>query len=238
MVSMFVFLQVDDSSAEQLEHATRAQAESEVWHRERAFRITASNVSRIMRVREENRDKLAEALCKPEVTMTVPALIWGKANEPAARRAYEEQFGVRVQKCGLMVDVQRPYLGASPDGRHDDTLVEIKCPYAIREEVPTPTNYNHIERDENDKLVLSERSKYYAQVQTQMHCAKMRMCNFVIFTKKALLILPVQYDESYVLHLLAKVDQFYSVHFVPALISARFGVSKPIQGNVEVVFVD
>lgn len=36
-----------------------------------------------------------------------------------------------VKKCGLFVDSEIGYLGASPDGLMDnDRIVEIKCPYS------------------------------------------------------------------------------------------------------------
>ena len=44
----------------------------------------------------------------------------------------------RVHKCGLMVDITRPYIGALPDALmlikcHNQSIVEIKCSYAIKE---------------------------------------------------------------------------------------------------------
>jgi hypothetical protein len=35
--------------------------------------------------------------------------------------------------CGLFVDIEKTFLGASPDGLVDlDSIVEIKCPFAAR----------------------------------------------------------------------------------------------------------
>jgi hypothetical protein len=38
--------------------------------------------------------------------------------------------------CGLFVDIQKTFLGASPDELVDlDSIVEIKCPFAARNTV-------------------------------------------------------------------------------------------------------
>ncbi|KAH9383496.1 hypothetical protein HPB48_025011 [Haemaphysalis longicornis] len=52
-------------------------------------------------------------------------------------RQLEATYDVIVKECGLFVDQKRPFLGATPDGLvGDDTLVEMKCPYAARDLTP------------------------------------------------------------------------------------------------------
>ncbi|CAN7943429.1 unnamed protein product [Ixodes pacificus] len=63
---------------------------------------------------------------------------WGKDNEMKARNRFiadeaPKHRGFEVKMCGLLVDSEGPYLGASPDGIVscgccDDAVLEIKCP--------------------------------------------------------------------------------------------------------------
>lgn len=50
--------------------------------------------------------------------------------EQKAIKQFEEKFHIKIQKCGLFVPVDRPYLGASLDAIVGDGKVEVKCPYA------------------------------------------------------------------------------------------------------------
>lgn len=53
---------------------------------------------------------------------------------------YEQQTKSKVVNSGLLVSLSHPYLAASPDGLvHDDIVVEIKCPYKVRDMQITPT---------------------------------------------------------------------------------------------------
>ncbi|CAH2107971.1 unnamed protein product [Euphydryas editha] len=36
------------------------------------------------------------------------------------------------QECGLFIDPELPFLGASPDGLVGEKIVEIKCPYSAK----------------------------------------------------------------------------------------------------------
>jgi hypothetical protein len=43
----------------------------------------------------------------------------------------EKQLGVKILECGMLIDEEFQFLGATPDGLIDDhTLVEIKCPFS------------------------------------------------------------------------------------------------------------
>lgn len=45
----------------------------------------------------------------------------------------ERKLNIRVNRCGLFIDAQKPFLGASPDGLIENNgIVEIKCPFGAR----------------------------------------------------------------------------------------------------------
>lgn len=57
----------------------------------------------------------------------------GKVYESKAISSFEAYTGPKVQRCGLFLCVQRPYLGALPDGLVlNESVIEVKCPYTGR----------------------------------------------------------------------------------------------------------
>ena len=78
----------------------------------------------------------------------VPAIRWGRENEDRARKEYVTQVkaqhhDINVHCCGLVVNLNHPFLEASPDGMvsctccREPDLLEIKCPYKYRFQLPT-----------------------------------------------------------------------------------------------------
>ena len=69
--------------------------------------------------------------------ISAPSLIYGKGNECKAKAKYLSQHPDRhVHECGLIVNNEFPFLGASPDGKVFDQgqtgLIEVKCLYSTR----------------------------------------------------------------------------------------------------------
>ena len=99
---------------------------------------------------------------------------------------------------GLVFQSDLPYLGASPDGfvycpgcREYRLLLEIKCPYKWRSLTPRAAAHDkkffcHI--NSKGKVKLKKTSIYYYQIQGLMALCKLRVCNFVIWTLKGLLV--------------------------------------------------
>lgn len=54
---------------------------------------------------------------------------WGQDHEFDAITKFEETCYKKVKRCGLFIDKNLKFLGASPDGIFDeDAIIEIKCP--------------------------------------------------------------------------------------------------------------
>lgn len=60
---------------------------------------------------------------------SVPSIRHGMDNEFIAIKQFELEAKVKVERCGIFIDKEHAFLGASPDG-----LVEIKCPFAGRDD--------------------------------------------------------------------------------------------------------
>lgn len=95
----------------------------------------------------------------------------------------------KVNKCGLFIDINNPYLGASPDGLvGEDGMVEVKCLHSVQEEdLPEAVKDKQkglcLEKSKNGKLQLKKTHYYYFQVQGQLNLWKRQWCAFVVFTK-------------------------------------------------------
>jgi hypothetical protein len=79
-------------------------------------------VTNILRVRESN-EKLPLAMQ------------YGINNENIAKEKFKTMVEVEVLSCGLFVDEEIRFLGASPDGLIGcDSILEIKCSFAARDQ--------------------------------------------------------------------------------------------------------
>ena len=98
---------------------------------------------------------------------------------------------VEVRSSGLVVNVDKPWLSATPDGMlstSDNTfLVEIKCPYTARdltiaEAVAQLKSFCLEERDGVFKLKRNH--TYFYQVQAQMYVSNIVTYIFVVWTQR------------------------------------------------------
>lgn len=116
----------------ELEKETRGQSSSGKWLEERRKLLTASNFAKVCKMRKSTKaGNFVKKLLYSAQLMNVPAINHGKRHEEDAILQLENQLEVDIKKCGLFVDEDFPYLGASPDGLiGDDTIIEIKCPFS------------------------------------------------------------------------------------------------------------
>lgn len=70
-----------------------------------------------------------------------------------------------VVRSGLVVCMEKP----SPDGLvGDDLLVEVKCPYTVRNTLVTGITVPYLLKNDEGKLCLQPSHDYYYQIQGQM----------------------------------------------------------------------
>lgn len=114
------------------------------------------------------------------------AIQYGVANENKAIQSYENQTGMKVEQCGLFVQSQWPYLGASPDGLvNDDGLVEVKCLPSIEKLSPKEAIgiKKHICIELIDgKVALKKNHHYWFQVQGQLNISNREWCDLILFS--------------------------------------------------------
>ena len=132
----------------QIENNTRDQSSSDKWFEERHKRLTSSNFGAVVKRRKtifpttllsKIRNQSKQAKC-PEPCQ------WGKDKEEKAIVAYSKfktnkGQGVKVcSKCGFIVNIEFPWLGASPDFLVEDHteqkpfgIGEVKCPFSKKD---------------------------------------------------------------------------------------------------------
>jgi hypothetical protein len=122
---------------------------------------------------------------------------------------YEEQTNCTVEKCGLFVDQDNPFLGASLDGLiADDGLIKVKCLHSVKDlEVIDHVKTTH---------------DYYHQVQGQLNITGRQWCDFVVFTRKGELYTErIKRDASFWEKVVQKLRTFYLECVLPEIVDSR-----------------
>lgn len=182
------------------------------------MRLTASSVGTIVHMTDRKDKKLlVESIINPKPFHS-PATDWGKKNEAKAIRAYEEATSNQVVRCGLFISLDQPYLAASPDGLVQLlTVLEVKCPYSIRDSIITSESLPYLEM-KNNALHLKANSNYYYQVQTQMYVTGRDFCDFVIWTKNDYKCISVKKNDVIInKEIIPRAKDFFDKYMVPAL---------------------
>ena len=163
--------------ASQIEKSTRGQNGDKAWHQERRKRITSSNFGKIYKVTPKTHlTKLAYSMLKPVNLDHVAAVRHGRQHGGIARKEYESSTGVIVDSVGLCVDMDHPYLAASPDGLIDsDTVIEIKCPYSAKDSPISVKTVPYLTKVDG-RLTLDPKHQYFCQVQGQMMVTNREKC--------------------------------------------------------------
>ncbi|XP_072757720.1 uncharacterized protein [Anoplolepis gracilipes] len=186
-----------------LECATQGQHENPEWHNIRRNLLTASNFGKVCSWRETTLcQNLVKAILYP-LRLTNAAVEWGKEKEIVAREQLQVELGIEINDCGIFIDEEYPYLAATPDGIiRDDTVVEIKCPYAAQQVSPTVALLNKIADvhrifDKTDDTRMNQRRMYYFQVQGQLHITQKKYCIFAVWTPFRLKYMFVEHDDRF-----------------------------------------
>lgn len=98
-------------------------------------------------------------------------------------RAKESSYpGYVDDQCGIFIDEHDNFLAASPDGPFGSSgIVEIKCPYTLREAYPissiTSNKVPFLKMKEN-LVEMKKTHTYFYQIQGQLHITQRDYCLF------------------------------------------------------------
>ena len=131
-----------------------------------------------------------------------------------------------------------PYLGATPDGLVKchccgDGLIEIKCPYSVKDDHPSALQSRRQTFLNAQGLVSSH--KYYTQVQGQLFVTEKLYCDFVMWTPKGMVTQRIYPNVNFIEKLSRKLTNFYVDHMLPEILrsslSAYESTSTAATGN-------
>ncbi|CAK1603844.1 unnamed protein product [Parnassius mnemosyne] len=206
----------------EIELETRGQSFNPKWHEYRQTHITSSIFHTVCHLRSETLVKYCNQILNKNLVQT-RAMAHGMINEKVAIKKYMEIYGVVVEECGLFLSQERPYLGASPDGLlGSETIIEVKCPYASRNQEIGPLTVPYLQFDYNGQLILKKTNIYYYQIQGQLYVTKRKFCNLLVFTYKSLKVIFIERDEQFITDMLRKLDYFYYNFFKNAVTNKYF----------------
>ncbi|XP_063384478.1 uncharacterized protein LOC134670606 [Cydia fagiglandana] len=202
------------------EKATKVQDKSKEWHNLRCCRVTASNFHVACHA-TTGKDHLIQRIMNPRAIHT-RAITHGKIHESTAIAKYEEYFGLKVEKSGLHISEEFPFLAASPDGLlGDETVIEVKCPYAARYMPITAVTVPYLESIVG-KLHLKRNHPYFYQIQGQLYCSKRKYCNLIIYTFKEIQVIFLQRDDCFINEMVTKLVIFFENHLKPEIINKYY----------------
>jgi len=156
------------------------------------------------------RRKVREANGLPSEFVGNVATQWGNDNEERATAEFEFLNGVKVTKDGknqefidrvISIDSVDFRAGCTPDGIYYDDdngmcLVEVKCPYGIRNEYPNAAAY------------LAKAPEYLDQMQWQMLISDIYACMFVVWTTQGISTKEIISSVSHQERLIAAAAEF------------------------------
>ena len=222
----------------QLEKDTQSQSKCARWYEARRVRITGSKCGRVITQKEKTVALLRFCLY-PKPMMHLPkAIVWGKNNEPNARRKYTEHMhstghaGLATSDAGFVVHEEKSWLGASPDAWVIDPSVpdskgiaEFKCPYreaemSLEEACQGPEFCCCMV---DGKISLKRSHCYYHQVQLHLYVASniCYWCDFCVYTTKDVGVERIYSDDRWVHHICPKLDEYYFDHILPEIVAQK-----------------
>jgi len=220
-------LKVTDPSL--TEQDTRGQSNNPLWHNIRKNRITSSNFGLVCKRRTtlpQTKFVNNNLLFSKDISH-IQSIKYGISNESKAVEKYVEYMracgnNVQALECGVVVSPSMPWLAASPDRKVIDKefghgLVEIKCPYSLRNLKPEeacqePTFYCKIV---NEKPKLKEEHNYFYQVQGQLGITGLQWCDFVVYLQKGLIIQRIRFDELFWQSMITNLTSYYQKYVMP-----------------------
>lgn len=209
-----------------LERRTILQAESIEWRQERKLRLTASLFGKVCKRGLIKCGPLVKNILTEKNLNHVKSIQHGQNHEHLARDQLSCYLKSPINPCGLFIDQDLPFLGASPDGLvQEDKIVEIKCPYsargmsinnAIREKKIT---FWKIEKDGNTNL--NKKHEWYFQAQGQIHITQRNTCIFAVWTDVDMKVEIINEDKSFWGEMEKKLKIFYFDCLLPEIIDSR-----------------
>lgn len=232
-------LQTLTADREAIERNTILQRDSSEWLEIRKNLITASNFGPVCKrqVTKDTAPLVKNKLYKSNISH-VASIAHGIENEQQALQKIQEQENVSIEPCGLFIDKENPFLGATPDGLiGNDTLVEVKCPFSaskigLRKAIEE-NKIQILKYDKNTRTTtINKNSNWFFQVQGQLHVTGRQQCLFGIWAgeNEPVHIEIIKKDDGFWKSKMeSKLSLFYHKCLLPEIINPRHTRGMPIR---------
>ncbi|KAL4720785.1 hypothetical protein ACJJTC_015668 [Scirpophaga incertulas] len=215
-----------------IERKTVLQSNCSEWLELRRSLLTASNFGKVVTRRNDVscHNMIKELLYKSKIDH-ISAIKHGKDSEKIAIKQLETQEKIKIEPCGLFIDEEIPFLGATPDGlssNDHDTIIEIKCPltaYKIGLEDAIKNRKVTFWKDTKHGLQINKNHQWYYQIQGQLHVTKRSKCLFAVWSNEnsPLKTEIIKRDDIFWKEKMEKkLTTFYLHCILPELIDPRF----------------
>lgn len=221
-----------------IQERTARQRESGEWLEIRKLLLTASNFGAVIK-RKKNFHSLVNNILYRSNLSSIASVAHGIKHEPFALQQLARQENVIIEECGLFVDLDHPFIGATPDGRvGNDMIVEVKCPVAaFKLGLATAIAQNKVQilkhNKKNGSTIINQNSTWYYQVQGQLHVADKKRCLFGIWggENEPMEVLYINRDDQFWKDKMEqKIIHFYHNHILPELLDSRKARGMVLRG--------
>ncbi|XP_047993637.1 uncharacterized protein LOC125232064 [Leguminivora glycinivorella] len=221
-----------------IERETILQSESALWLEMRRCILTASNFSKICKRRNNiSPAPLVKTMLYGYSLDHVAAVQHGKNHEANAIKQLEMELNIKVEKCGLHIDPEHYFLGATPDGLYSDGIIEIKCPksaFGMDPEEAIKEKKIKMWKVVNGVMVLNKNHDWFYQVQGQLHITNKDRCLFGVWTdpKYPLKIEIIEKDDNFwKAKMETRLINFYEKCLLPEIVDPRKIRSMPLRDD-------
>lgn len=219
--------------------STINQRDSSDWIELRKNMLTASNFGLVVKRRENtSKAKLVENILFQRNLNNIAAIAHGVENEHLALQQLAIQEKVTIEPCGLFVDHEYPFIGATPDGLiGQDTVVEVKCPLvAFKKDLHECIKENKIQiwkYNKKSKLIeLNKNSNWFHQIQGQLHVTGREKCLFAVWSgeNKPLKTEIIKKDDDFWKRKMKdKLVSFFMDWLLPEIVNSRRARGMPLR---------
>lgn len=231
-----------------IQEITKDQSKCNEWKQYRAELLTASNFGRVISCRSpQSYEGIVKSIYYTDLSK-MKQVAHGSFYEENAIKKLENLLDISVAKCGLFIDSEYSFLGATPDGIvGSNAIVEVKCPYSIYEKDIEQSilngTFNAWSRSRKPRNCtaaayvptitgINKKHKWYYQVQGQLHIAQKDLCYFVVWVGDdyPIKVETIYRDDAFwKCNMEQKLVRFYKVAALPELVDPRMSRNMPLR---------
>ncbi|CAK1589570.1 unnamed protein product [Parnassius mnemosyne] len=236
-------LKKSEEERTRIERQTILQSESSEWLELRRSLLTASNFGKVIKMRPDTSCANIVKQLLYKININAAPMQHGREYEKKALQQLSTQEALDIRPCGLYIDPEIPYLGATPDGIIDEeTIVEVKCPITAfktgLEEAITKKKVNFWIKDKLGNLKINKNHNWFYQVQGQLHVTRKAKCVFAVwFSESQPLKTEVIYrdDDCFENKMKSKLCNFYLNCILPEILDPRHTRNMEIRNPIYII---